>query len=702
RGADRSGGFFEGSNDAQRTEHLGDINNTTSGSRNHGWAELAATLRSEGFAVEQITETAENVSGPSEGVHIDFESLDLSEYQIIVFGSNNAVYDSAAVDAIEQWIRGGGSALFISDANFGGDWTDASNSDQQFLDRFGLIMNQDRGTYTRDRSDGEFLIPDHPIFNGVDTFDGEGVTPISVGNLTPGVTATRLAGAQGQVRRNIEPFDENNNNQGPSSAANSQDAALVIATANDGKIAGHYDRNTFFNEGGVGSDITNFDNRQYAINLFHWLAGNFDDSDPKPESITASDGTSLDQVNLSWEMVPDATEYTVYRATTNSFEGASPLPSVSTTTTIDSTAEVGLTYFYWVTATIDSNETSPSPSDSGYRAVPAPTNLIASDGVSDAEIQLSWSGLSGATYRVFRATSNSPGLAQEIASPSTNQYSDPTGFLTPARPYFYWVEAILNGKVSEKSDSDSGYLSFLAISGVTASQNTNGNGIELSWNTVAGATEYRIYRSTDASFENAVVLTTVPGASHLDTTANPETPYYYWIEPVNQYGMGSVGGAVEGIRRLENYQPDLWVGPGTSGMLGDDRYGGGQGISLTGKKRRSMTGYFANQNDGTDPDRIRLQGTGPNRFFRLTYSRITAPSGNITAGILTGRYTSPELGQGESELGQVSIVPTRNTKRRKNTRRISVFLFGFSDNDPALVDSVLIEARSLRKRKKRK
>ncbi|MEM1305149.1 MAG: malectin domain-containing carbohydrate-binding protein, partial [Planctomycetota bacterium] len=180
RGADRSGGFLEAGNDTARTEQLADINNLATNNGNHGWGELRETLEAANFQVEQITESVEpgSTSGPTDGVHIDFELMDLSVYDAIVFGSNNAVYDTAAVDAVEAYVRGGGSTLFISDANFGGDWADASDSDQQFLDRFGLIMHQDQGTYSLFRSQGDYAVPDHPILTGVDRFDGEGVTPI--------------------------------------------------------------------------------------------------------------------------------------------------------------------------------------------------------------------------------------------------------------------------------------------------------------------------------------------------------------------------------------------------------------------------------------------------------------------------------------------------------------------------------------------
>ena len=269
RGADRSGGFLEAGNDTQRTEHLADIFNEQTFGGNHGWGELRQVLENAGFTPTQITETAENGSGPSEGIAIDFQNMDLSEFDVIVLGSNNAVYSDEAIDALESFIRGGGGALFISDANFGSDWADAPNSDQQFLDRFDLVMNQDRGTYVLRRSDGDFNAPDHPILAGVDAFDGEGVSPIVAMN-----ESDVLVGAQGQTRVNTKPFG--GNNQGQSRSVTPLDGVLTVLEPGVGRLAGHFDRNTFFNQNGAGTNINRFDNETYAINLFTWLS----DTDP--------------------------------------------------------------------------------------------------------------------------------------------------------------------------------------------------------------------------------------------------------------------------------------------------------------------------------------------------------------------------------------------------------------------------------------
>ena len=265
RGADRSGGFLEAGNDQGRTEQLADIFNESTSSSNHGWAELRMALEAAQFTVTQVTETAETASGPSAGQPVEFDQLDLGQYDVIVLGSNNAEYTQAQVDAVEGWIRAGGGALFISDANFGSDWADAPDSDQQFLDRFGLVMNQDNGTYVLRRSSGDFNRPEHPILAGVDAFDGEGVSPVVVQD-----TGDVVVRARNSTRVNSPPFG--NNNQGQTRPVNDFDGALVVLEPDLGRIAGHFDRNTFFNQNGAGTDINRFDNLTYAINLFTWLS----------------------------------------------------------------------------------------------------------------------------------------------------------------------------------------------------------------------------------------------------------------------------------------------------------------------------------------------------------------------------------------------------------------------------------------------
>src|SRR5207302_3568001 len=130
---------------------LADINNNSTAVGNHGWGQLAALLRSDGFVLDQMIEGSASNNTP-----VDLAALDLTKYSAVVFGSNNATYSKPSIDVLENYVRNGGGALFISDANFGSSWGDAPSSDQQSLDRFGPVMNQGNGRCPRARGAGDF------------------------------------------------------------------------------------------------------------------------------------------------------------------------------------------------------------------------------------------------------------------------------------------------------------------------------------------------------------------------------------------------------------------------------------------------------------------------------------------------------------------------------------------------------------------
>jgi hypothetical protein len=299
RGADRSGGFLEATNDTQRTEQLADINNASTAGGNHGWKQLADLLRANGYTVTQAIEPLESGApgtGQTTGAPLQLENLNLAQYDAVVFASNNAVYSNISIDALETYIRNGGGAIFISDGNFGSDWRDAPNSDTQFLSRFGLSVNQDDGTYSLRRDQGDFVEANHPLLIGVDEFDGEGVSPIVVPTTPPaGVTIRRIVGARGStvVNNGTNPA---NDFRGTSRAVGPQDAALVTATVGRGRILAHFDRNTFFNNNGAGTDITRFDNQQYALNVFDWA------TDSQQPWVSSSSFTQADPYVLQFRM----------------------------------------------------------------------------------------------------------------------------------------------------------------------------------------------------------------------------------------------------------------------------------------------------------------------------------------------------------------------------------------------------------------
>lgn len=269
RGADGSGGATEGGTFAQRTEQLGDITNGSTAGGNHGYLSLATALRSDGFTVSQRIETSTGTLRLS----------DLLPHRVVVFGSNNKVYTAAEVAAFHSYMDAGGSALFISDANWGLTWEAAPASDNQFLARYGCQVYQDSGmlpTMARSTT-GRYLIADHPVLSGfdglpaadnVDQYNGEGVNLFRITAGSGGYQARAMVSASGlQVRLNNPA-----GGPGATQPAGSSDAAMVVCQKGLSRLVGHFDRNTFFNRNGAGTDLFKLDNQQLALNIFRYLA----------------------------------------------------------------------------------------------------------------------------------------------------------------------------------------------------------------------------------------------------------------------------------------------------------------------------------------------------------------------------------------------------------------------------------------------
>ncbi len=254
-------GFFEGGSDEQAAS----ITNNQTFNGNHGWGTFAANLRAAGYTTTEISE------GTGGNAGVNFAGMNLAQYDVIVLGSNNAIYSAAQINAVDNYVRAGGGLLTVSDGNFGSDFCDSPRSDQGFLSRYGIIVHQDLGTYSLTRAGGDFVNSTHPILAGVNAFDGEGVSPFSLAPTVPaGVTVTRLVRAKNTIALNNGTAGVNQC-RGTSRPNNNSDGTLFTATVGQGRVVAHFDRNTFFNQNGAGTSINRFDNNRLALNIMAWL-----------------------------------------------------------------------------------------------------------------------------------------------------------------------------------------------------------------------------------------------------------------------------------------------------------------------------------------------------------------------------------------------------------------------------------------------
>ena len=258
----------------------------------------------------------------------------------------------------------------------------------------------------------------------------------------------------------------------------------------------------------------------------------------------ASDGA----VTLTWDRAARATAYQIKRETASS--GAwSIIGQTDALSFTDSSVTNGTSYSYVVVPlgnprTVNQEEHNPNntatntvydegPSSDVVDATPnaltgvapaTPTALTASAGAG--RVDLRWNASSGATsYEVARATSSSGPFTALAPTTQSSVYSDPN--LTNGTTYYYQVTAIgASGARSAPTApvAATPNATLAVASNLTA---TGGNGqVALSWNSVAGASAYWIYRSLGASAPPTLIEQAV-GTSYVDAQVTNGLTYYY-------------------------------------------------------------------------------------------------------------------------------------------------------------------------------
>ncbi|MFQ5507462.1 MAG: hypothetical protein ACE5F1_22085, partial [Planctomycetota bacterium] len=268
RGADGSGGAKSGGSFLQRTEQLSDVHNRSMVPGNHGYGALRDLLMAEGFRVSQWIESPKLLTRAV-----------LQGHRIIVWGSNNKVLAASEIQAFHAYIDAGGSALFLCDADWGSTFGAAPASDNQLLARYGVTVHQDSGQTPRlARSEhGRYLILEHPLLSGPDgaggaddvgSYDGAGISLFRIGRGSSGFQAISLVSALGMQKRLNTPTGK----PGALLPADKNDAAMFVVEKGNARIVGHFDRNSFFNKNGYGSQLAHLDNASLARNIFRFLA----------------------------------------------------------------------------------------------------------------------------------------------------------------------------------------------------------------------------------------------------------------------------------------------------------------------------------------------------------------------------------------------------------------------------------------------
>ena len=276
---------------------------------------------------------------------------------------------------------------------------------------------------------------------------------------------------------------------------------------------------------------------------------------PKPPTSVTASTNVIGHIDLTWDKVINATGYNVYRCDVKygTYEkiNTAPITNLNYTDTAVSPDDA---YYYKIVAVNNHGEGAPSIVKKGLALQQVPVwsvvNLRASDNQFGDQILISWEAATyAASYKIYRASS----LAGEYALVAENitglKYNDRDCAIEDKMPYFYKGVAVSSGGSIDSGEIDSGSLDKTIPSiltpptGVAATTNLI-NKVSVSWNEVAGAYGYRVYRSNSSDFSSPVeVVNCVLGLSFDDTSMSPlpdPKQFYYKVSTLSKGSTGII------------------------------------------------------------------------------------------------------------------------------------------------------------------
>ena len=238
-------------------------------------------------------------------------------------------------------------------------------------------------------------------------------------------------------------------------------------------------------------------------------------------SVSVKVDANTGKPTLSWKKVDAATGYAIYR-------DGELLTTVTAVTYADTTAAIDTQYSYAVQAlgkTEDLNG-SLSKAVSATSGIAKPAAKGSVDTVSGKPV-ITWQAVEGAVkYEIYRSTKSSKSY-KLVATVEELTYTDET--VSAGKTYYYKVKAI--GAVSKSADS-----SYVKLTGkcerptIYADIDNPSGKPKISWEKVAGAKKYEVYRSTNGgSFKK---LGTTTKLFYTDTKATIGVEYVYKVKAV--------------------------------------------------------------------------------------------------------------------------------------------------------------------------
>ncbi|MGN0527323.1 MAG: fibronectin type III domain-containing protein [Acutalibacteraceae bacterium] len=233
-------------------------------------------------------------------------------------------------------------------------------------------------------------------------------------------------------------------------------------------------------------------------------------------------------IRISWSSHLRAESYIVLRRTDGDWQN---IGQTDKREFVDDTVSSGVYYDYSVIAVV--NEYTGGVDENAVKGLfylaPASTVKITNDVNNYAVV--TWSKVDGATsYRIERATvsNGKTGKFSKLAVVENTVYNDKS--VNSGTTYVYRIVSV-NGKVESLASLEYTNI-YLANAKVTSIKNAY-TGATITWNAVAGASKYRVYRMVEGGTWTRIANVSGSKTSYTDTGALNNQKVFYTVRAEN-------------------------------------------------------------------------------------------------------------------------------------------------------------------------
>ena len=274
---------------------------------------------------------------------------------------------------------------------------------------------------------------------------------------------------------------------------------------------------------------------------------------PATTKLTAAGGAS-GNVSLSWDAVPGAVSYKVFRIENYETDEFTLLCVTKDTRYVDTKVASSGQCDYLIKAVNANGESGCSNVCSVEVTKPAAPDNVTLTGAKAVTggIQVTWQAADGAAeYRVYRKDAANPKW-KGIANASGTSWTDKTA--KAGVTYTYTVRGIsANGTLSPGFDTTGVSATIPAAPTPTTPANVtlgsakvSGSTIVVTWQAANGAAQYRVYRK-DAANPKWKGIANASGTSWTDKTAKAGVTYTYTVRGISANGTLSPGFDTTGV-----------------------------------------------------------------------------------------------------------------------------------------------------------